>query len=225
MGHMEEIQAEIEKRQQQVVDAAKAEGITPEVDDTETAEVEVETDSVDETEVDSEDEDDTEDDDTEDTDEVDESDVESLQAEITRLKESLSKANRNKRAAERKSKTAVTTADVEKWKGAATTKTIHGALKDAGFIAQGEKAKAQLARALKLMDLTDVYVDDDGDITGFEDQIAELKEDMPHLFRDEETATKATRKTPSQKVNTKTSPTVKTGAAVPDWAKNLGFDH
>jgi hypothetical protein len=58
------------------------------------------------------------------------------------------------------------------------------ALRDAGFTFpddRDERAK-KLKRALKLMDVEDVEIDDDGEVLGLEDAIDELKAEWPELF-------------------------------------------
>jgi hypothetical protein len=58
------------------------------------------------------------------------------------------------------------------------------ALRDAGFEFPADKdaRAAKLKRALKLMDVEDVEIDDDGEVLGLEDAIDELKEEFPELF-------------------------------------------
>jgi hypothetical protein len=58
------------------------------------------------------------------------------------------------------------------------------ALRDAGFDFPDDKdaRAAKLKRALKLMDVEDVEIDDDGEVLGLEDAIDELKEEFPELF-------------------------------------------
>jgi hypothetical protein len=58
------------------------------------------------------------------------------------------------------------------------------ALRDAGFDFPDDKdaRAAKLKRALKLMDVEDVEVDDEGEVLGLEDAIDELKAEFPELF-------------------------------------------
>jgi hypothetical protein len=58
------------------------------------------------------------------------------------------------------------------------------ALRDAGFVFPDDKdARAtKLRRALKLMDVEDVEIDEDGEVLGLEDAIDELKAEWPELF-------------------------------------------
>jgi hypothetical protein len=58
------------------------------------------------------------------------------------------------------------------------------ALRDAGFDFPDDKdaRAAKLRRALKLMDVEDVEIDDDGEVLGLEDAIDELKAEFPELF-------------------------------------------
>ena len=51
--------------------------------------------------------------------------------------------------------------------------------------AAGAKPTA-LARLAKMIDVDEVEVDDDGEVTGLDDLIEEIKEDVPELFRDED---------------------------------------
>jgi hypothetical protein len=58
------------------------------------------------------------------------------------------------------------------------------ALRDAGFVFPDDKdARAtKLRRALKLMDVEDVEIDEDGELLGLDDAIDELKAEWPELF-------------------------------------------
>jgi hypothetical protein len=57
------------------------------------------------------------------------------------------------------------------------------ALKDAGLVVPtGAKAESALARAFRLIDLEEVDVDEDGAVSGLEDQVRAVKRDYPELF-------------------------------------------
>lgn len=55
------------------------------------------------------------------------------------------------------------------------------ALRDAGLIVSG-KGTASFDRAFRLIDLEEVDVDEDGTVSGVEDQIKQVKRDYPELF-------------------------------------------
>jgi hypothetical protein len=58
------------------------------------------------------------------------------------------------------------------------------ALRDAGLLVPASKDKAEHAikRALRLIDLSEVEVDEDGSVSGVEDQVRAVKRDYPELF-------------------------------------------
>jgi hypothetical protein len=57
------------------------------------------------------------------------------------------------------------------------------ALRDAGLVVPtGAKSEAALARAFRLIDLEEVDVDEDGTVSGLEDQVRAVKRDYPELF-------------------------------------------
>lgn len=97
------------------------------------------------------------------------------------LNEALKKARRDARAAKR-SKTPASkdadekiTAETKKWQSVVIKQSAKLALKDAGL--QGAPDKL-----LKLLDIDDIEVDDDGEVDGLTEQIDELKKDYPELF-------------------------------------------
>lgn len=53
---------------------------------------------------------------------------------------------------------------------------------EAGLVLPKGKEKAAVARVVKLLDLKSVEVDEDGDVEGLEDQIADIKDEFPELF-------------------------------------------
>jgi hypothetical protein len=55
----------------------------------------------------------------------------------------------------------------------------------AQLAAAGAKSAA-LTRLARMIDLDDVEVDDDGEVTGLEELIDEMKEDLPELFKDDD---------------------------------------
>lgn len=64
-----------------------------------------------------------------------------------------------------------------KWKDATVRKVAKSALAEAGFV--GDVSP----RILGWLDLDAIEVDEEGEIVGLEEQIEELKEDMPQLFK------------------------------------------
>lgn len=67
--------------------------------------------------------------------------------------------------------------------------------KEAALALSGAGAKVSTTRLLKLLDLDNVEIDDDGNIDGLDDVIAELKEESPEFFKsDDEESAKPTRR-------------------------------
>jgi hypothetical protein len=57
------------------------------------------------------------------------------------------------------------------------------ALRDAGLIIPtGAKAEAALTRAFRLLDMDEIDVDEDGTVSGLEDQVRAAKREYPELF-------------------------------------------
>lgn len=81
-----------------------------------------------------------------------------------------------------------------RYKPIVVNKAARAALIQAGATAavEGDKAKteARLGRLLKLLDVTDLRVEDDGEVLGLEEQIDALKADYPELFEAAEKTTK-----------------------------------
>jgi hypothetical protein len=50
-------------------------------------------------------------------------------------------------------------------------------------LAVGEDASKAMKRAMRLIDLDDLTLNDDGSVDGLDDAIDDLKEEMPSLFR------------------------------------------
>lgn len=68
-----------------------------------------------------------------------------------------------------------TTASEKKWKPRIVTSAAKTALVEAGLVGSPD-------RLLKMLDHDDIDVDEDGEVSGLDDQIADLKADYPELF-------------------------------------------
>ncbi len=108
------------------------------------------------------------------------SEIKTKDADIRKLKREL-KAATEQKPDDVDSQKLVTEADkrAEKFKDIAVRKEATLALTEAG-------AKVSTKRLLKLLDLTDVDITDDGDVEGLADAIAELKDESPEFFKSEE---------------------------------------
>jgi hypothetical protein len=53
-------------------------------------------------------------------------------------------------------------------------------------LASAGAKKSALTRLARMIDIDEVEVDDDGEVSGIDDLIEELKDDLPELFRDED---------------------------------------
>lgn len=84
-------------------------------------------------------------------------------------------------AAERRAAEEATAA---KFKAPMVRTAARSALEDAGLILPPGKDKrdAAFTRATRLIDMSEVDVDDDGDISGLDDQVRSIKRDYPELF-------------------------------------------
>ncbi len=113
---------------------------------------------------------------------------EELKASVANLEKALKKANReaarlrNEKKAteagkETESKGEEKPAD-DRYKRSAVAAATRAEFKEAGFTGTKEQA-AKLAR---LLDLDDIDVDEDGEVDGLEDAVADLKEQFPALF-------------------------------------------
>lgn len=73
-----------------------------------------------------------------------------------------------------------------RYKPIAVRKAVRAALVEAGATAatEGDKAKteARIARLMKLIDVGDLSIDDDGEVLGVDEQIDGLRADYPELF-------------------------------------------
>lgn len=121
---------------------------------------------------------------------------EELKASVANLERALKKANREaarlrnekKAADEPKGKEGdekpAETKGEDKYKRSAVAAAARAELKDAGFTG----TKEQAAKLSKLLDLDDLDVDEDGEVEGLEDAVADLKEQFPALFAGEKAA-------------------------------------
>lgn len=177
---------------------------TPEAEVEEGTEVE-ETDDVDTDETDGDDNDGDDDDDAEEV--VPVKDLENvkkaLENERTKSKD-LAKANRDLKRQLKEATTgkpedvdtqkvvAEAQKDAAKYRDIAVRKEAALALQDAG-------AKVKADRLIKLLDLTDVDIDDDGNVDGLQDAIEELKADSPEFFKSEDDEVVTTTRRPGVK--------------------------
>lgn len=111
---------------------------------------------------------------------------EEMKASIAKLERQVAKANREaaKLRNEKKTATEPKTGDEkpveapDRYKRSAVAAAARAELKDAGF----SGSKEQAAKLSRLLDLEDLDVDEDGEIEGLEDAVADLKEQFPALF-------------------------------------------
>lgn len=106
----------------------------------------------------------------------------------------LKKARQDARAAKRTAPPAEDAPDVDKAVAAASEAAsakykplvvkahARAAFAEAGLVMPKGKTDAALARALRLLDLGDIDVDDNGEVTGLTEQIEEIKGEFPELF-------------------------------------------
>lgn len=118
---------------------------------------------------------------------------EELKASIAKLERAVAKANREaaklrneKKATEEKPKEGEKPAAEapDRYKRSAVAAAARAELKDAGFTG----TKEQAAKLSKLLDLDDLDVDEDGEIDGLEDAVADLKDQFPALFSEAKAA-------------------------------------
>jgi hypothetical protein len=118
---------------------------------------------------------------------------EELKASVANLEKALKKANREAAKLRNEKKAAdepkgdekpAETKGEDKYKRSAVAAAARAELKDAGFTG----TKEQAAKLSKLLDLDDLDVDDDGEVEGLEDAVADLKEQFPALFAGEKAA-------------------------------------
>lgn len=170
-----------------------------ETTETETTETETEEVEVDETEVDEDANDGDETDEVEDgKDEVEETvakkDLDkvqkALESERTIKKEQAAEIRKLKR--ELKAATEKTPEDVDSQKLVADATKLADKFKDiavrkeASLALTEAGAKVSTKRLIKLLDLADVEIDDEGTVDGLADAIAELKEESPEFFKSDD---------------------------------------
>ncbi len=121
-------------------------------------------------------------------------------ADLDALNAALTKARREARAAKR-GKTAepadkpdadkpdvdkavadATAAAESRWKPRVVRNAARGAFIEAGLVLPKDNADGALARVVKLLDLDDLEITDDGEVDGLREQVEEIKVDFPHLF-------------------------------------------
>lgn len=122
------------------------------------------------------------------------------QADIDALQETLRKSRRDVRAAKRgtsrtsgddKTDPEQTKADAEsaaeaKWKPTVVRTAARAAFAEAGLVVPKGKAESTIKRVLRMLDMDDIEINEDGDVEGLDEQIEEIKADCPELFRVEE---------------------------------------
>lgn len=69
-----------------------------------------------------------------------------------------------------------------KFKPVVVRTAAKAAFVEAGLVLPKGKGDAALARALKLLDMAEVEITDDGEVEGLDDQIEEIKSEFPELF-------------------------------------------
>lgn len=136
--------------------------------------------------------------------------------EIRRLKREL-KAAQEKTPEDVDSQKLVAEADkkANKFKDIAVRKEATLALTEAG-------AKVSTARLIKLLDLADVEIDDNGTVDGLADAIAELKEESPEFFKSDDDEE---RTTTTKKVTVRKPGSVDGGTKTPPQQKPLSAAH
>ncbi|MDH6448186.1 hypothetical protein M2155_000594 [Streptomyces sp. SAI-119] len=104
-----------------------------------------------------------------------------------------------------------------RYKPIAVRKAVRAALIEAGATAategDKEKTEARLARLMKLVDVGDLSIDDDGEVLGVDEQIDGLRADYPELFE------------PAAKPRTKPKPTAAPRPAAPEKPKSAAEQH
>jgi hypothetical protein len=147
---------------------------------------------------DEEDEEDEEDEDEEDDDDDEGQQTGAMSAEeASRVRAALKKANREAKKYRQEARKLKKTNETETERKIREAKEEAAGAAEAKFkkIAVRAEAKAQFAQAglngkadrfLKMIDLEDVEVDDDGEIDGLDDQIEAIKAEFPEVFGDED---------------------------------------
>lgn len=113
------------------------------------------------------------------------------------MQEALRKARRDARAAKRgkpaaskdgdAADPAKVQADAEsaaaaKYRPIVVKTAARAAFASAGLVLPDGKADAVMSRALRLLDLDDLEISDDGEVEGLDEQIQEIKSDFPEMF-------------------------------------------
>lgn len=105
------------------------------------------------------------------------------------LNESLKASRKAERAAKRAARGKGTTNTAEadkaaeaKYKPILVKQAARGALVEAGLIVAKGKEQTAISKALKLIDMDEIELDEDGEVEGLTEQIQELKESFPELF-------------------------------------------
>ena len=104
-----------------------------------------------------------------------------------------------------------------RYKPIAVRKAVRAALIEAGATAavegDKEKTEARIARLMKLVDVGDLSIDDDGEVLGVDEQVDGLRADYPELFE------------PAAKPKAKPRPTAAPRQAAPDKPKSAAEQH
>jgi len=69
-----------------------------------------------------------------------------------------------------------------KWKPKVVRSAARAAFIEAGLVLPKKNADAVLGRVLRLLDVDDLEISDDGEVDGLSDQVEEIKSDFPDLF-------------------------------------------
>jgi hypothetical protein len=83
---------------------------------------------------------------------------------------------------------AVTTAD-GKWKPMVVRSAARAAFTEAGLVLPKGNAERAMKRVMRLLDIEDLDITDDGDVDGLTEQVEEIKSDYPDLFASNGTGT------------------------------------
>lgn len=119
------------------------------------------------------------------------------QQEWERTQTALKKARRDARAAKRdkpadstggdapdvdKAVAEATTAAEGKWKPLVVRAAARTAFVEAGLVLPKKNPDGAMARVLKLLDVDDLEIGDDGQVDGLREQVEEIRADFPELF-------------------------------------------
>lgn len=163
---------------------------TTEDDDLDLEDTETETETEAETEVEELEDSDDQLEELEEETEVDKDSPEYLKGEVERLTAALTKANKERARLGKKVKESADSTEVETWKSKAINTALRSALADEGYSASDE---AKFKRALRLINTSEISLDNDGEFIGIDEQVASFKSEFPELFpsekEEEETVT------------------------------------